>query len=136
MPAPIHFAHLLTKRLADVRKKKVLPWLRPDGKSQVAVEYVDGRPTRIDSIVVSTQHADDVSNKQIHEAIVETVIKKSIGKKWIDKRTRFLINPTGRFVIGGPMGDAGVTGRRVHRRHRARDRRRAESCGCVQRPGG
>jgi S-adenosylmethionine synthetase len=113
MPAPIHFAHLLTKRLADVRKKKQLAWLRPDGKSQVAVQYHDGKPVRIDSIVVSTQHSPDVSNKEIHEGVMELVIKKAIPKKWIDKKTRFYINPTGRFVIGGPMGDSGVTGRKI-----------------------
>ena len=113
MPAPIHLAHLLTKRLSDVRKKKGLAWLRPDGKSQVAVEYRDGRPVRVDSIVVSTQHAPEVSNKEIHEGVMELVIKKAIPKKWIDKKTKFFINPTGRFVIGGPMGDSGVTGRKI-----------------------
>jgi S-adenosylmethionine synthetase len=113
MPAPIHFAHLLTKRLADVRKKKQLGWLRPDGKSQVAVQYHDGKPVRIDSIVVSTQHSPEVSNKELHEGVMELVIKKAIPKKWIDKKTRFFINPTGRFVIGGPMGDSGVTGRKI-----------------------
>ena len=113
MPAPIHFAHLLTKRLADVRKKKTLGWLRPDGKSQVAVEYRDGRPVRVDSIVVSTQHAPEVSNKELHEGVMELVIKKALPKKWIDKKTKFFINPTGRFVIGGPMGDSGVTGRKI-----------------------
>lgn len=113
MPAPIYFAHLLTKRLADARKKKTLSWLRPDGKSQVAVEYRDGRPVRIDSVVVSTQHAEDVSSKVLQEAVMETIIKKALPKKWLDKKTKYFINPTGRFVIGGPMGDSGVTGRKI-----------------------
>ena len=113
MPAPIHFAHLLTKRLADVRKKKGLAWLRPDGKSQVAVEYRDGRPARIDSVVVSTQHAPEVSKRELHEGVMELVIRKALPRKWLDDRTKFFINPTGRFVIGGPMGDSGVTGRKI-----------------------
>ncbi len=113
MPAPIHFAHALTKRLADARKKKQLQWLRPDGKSQVAIEYRDGRPHRIDSVVVSTQHSEDVSNKALHDGVMELVIKKALPKKLLDKKTRFYINPTGRFVIGGPMGDSGLTGRKI-----------------------
>ncbi len=112
MPAPISYAHLLTKRLADVRRKNH-PWLRPDGKSQVTVEYRDSRPVRIDTVVLSTQHADEVSNKKIHEAMMEDVISKVLPRKMIDKRTKFFINPTGRFVIGGPMGDSGVTGRKI-----------------------
>ena len=112
MPAPIQYAHLLTRRLADVRRAKY-DWLRPDGKSQVTVEYKDNRPTRIDAVVVSTQHADTVSNKKLHEAIMEDVIVKALPKKLIDRKTKFFINPTGRFVIGGPMGDSGVTGRKI-----------------------
>ncbi len=112
MPAPIHYAHALTKRLADVRRK-THDWLRPDGKSQVTIEYRNGRPFRIDTVVVSTQHSDDISNKRIHEAIREDVIAKALPKKLIDAKTKIYINPTGRFVIGGPMGDSGVTGRKI-----------------------
>ena len=112
MPAPIHYAHALTRRLADVRRKS-LDWLRPDGKSQVTVQYENGKPVRIDTVVVSTQHADSVSNKKIHEAVREEVILKALPKKLLDRKTRFFINPTGRFVIGGPMGDSGLTGRKI-----------------------
>jgi S-adenosylmethionine synthetase len=112
MPAPLHYAHALTKKLADVRRAKH-DWIRPDGKSQVTIEYEDGRPTRIDAVVVSTQHADSVGNKKIHEAIMEDVIKKALPSKLLDKKTKYYINPTGRFVIGGPMGDSGVTGRKI-----------------------
>ncbi|MEK7829689.1 MAG: methionine adenosyltransferase, partial [Acidobacteriota bacterium] len=101
-----------TKRLADVRRKKH-NWIRPDGKSQVTIEYKDGKPARIDAVVVSTQHAEEVSNKKIKEAIMEDVIKAALPTKLIDKKTKFYINPTGRFVIGGPMGDSGVTGRKI-----------------------
>lgn len=112
MPAPISYAHLLTRRLADVRRKQH-SWLRPDGKSQVSVEYRDNEPVRIDTVVLSTQHAEEVSNKKIHEAMMEDVIYKALPKKFLDKKTKFHINPTGRFVIGGPMGDSGVTGRKI-----------------------
>jgi S-adenosylmethionine synthetase len=112
MPAPIHFSHALTKKLADVRKKKH-SWLRPDGKSQVTVEYKDGKPVRIDAVVVSTQHAEEVKNKQIQEVIMSEVIKAALPAKMLDKKTKYYINPTGRFVIGGPMGDSGVTGRKI-----------------------
>ena len=112
MPAPILYAHHLTRRLADVRRK-THKWLRPDGKSQVTVEYVGGRPVRIDTVVISTQHSDDVSNKQIKEAVMEDVIKAALPSKLIDKKTRFHINPTGRFVVGGPQGDCGLTGRKI-----------------------
>ena len=112
MPAPIHYAHALTKKLADVRKKKHA-WLRPDGKSQVSVEYKDGKPVRIDAVVLSTQHAEEASNKKIKEVVMEEVIKASLPSKLLDKKTKFFINPTGRFVIGGPMGDSGVTGRKI-----------------------
>ncbi|MCP3139273.1 methionine adenosyltransferase [Pyxidicoccus xibeiensis] len=112
MPAPLHYAHALTRRLADVRRKQH-DWIRPDGKSQVTVEYRDGRPVRIDAVVVSTQHSDEVSNKKIQEAIREDVIAKALPKKLLDNKTKFFINPTGRFVVGGPMGDSGVTGRKI-----------------------
>ncbi|AKF83757.1 methionine adenosyltransferase [Myxococcus fulvus] len=112
MPAPLHYAHALTRKLADVRRKQH-DWLRPDGKSQVTVEYREGRPVRIDAVVVSTQHAEDISNKRIQEAIREDVIAKALPKKLIDNKTKFFINPTGRFVVGGPMGDSGLTGRKI-----------------------
>ncbi len=112
MPAPIQYAHAITRQLAKVRKAG-LDFLRPDGKSQVSVEYRDGKPVRIDAVVVSTQHAEEVSNKKLHEAIRELVIAKSLPKRLLDKKTKFYINPTGRFVIGGPMGDTGVTGRKI-----------------------
>ncbi len=112
MPAPITYAHALTRRLAEVRRKSQ-PWLRPDGKSQVTIEYRDGKPVRIDAVVVSTQHAEEISNKRIHEVIQEEVIQKALPRKLLDKKTKYFINPTGRFVIGGPMGDSGVTGRKI-----------------------
>jgi S-adenosylmethionine synthetase len=112
MPAPIHYSHALTRKLADIRKKKH-DWLRPDGKSQVTVEYKDGKPVRIDAVVVSSQHAEEVSNKKIKDVVMEEVIKASLPAKLMDKKTKFYINPTGRFVIGGPMGDSGVTGRKI-----------------------
>ncbi len=113
MPAPITYAHALTRKLADARKKGVLDFLRPDGKSQVSVEYVDGRPARIDTVVISSQHSPEVSNRKLHEGIMEEIIQKALPKKLLDKKTKFFINPTGRFVIGGPMGDSGVTGRKI-----------------------
>ncbi|MBZ4396166.1 methionine adenosyltransferase [Myxococcus sp. MISCRS1] len=112
MPAPLHYAHALTRKLADVRRKQH-DWLRPDGKSQVTVEYREGRPVRIDAVVVSTQHSEEISNKRIQEAIREDVIAKALPKKLIDNKTKFFINPTGRFVVGGPMGDSGLTGRKI-----------------------
>ncbi len=112
MPAPIQYAHALTRKLAEVRRKKH-QWLRPDGKSQVTIEYVDGKVARIDAVVISTQHAEDVSNKKIKEAVLEDVIKAALPSKLLDKKTKYFINPTGRFVIGGPMGDSGVTGRKI-----------------------
>ena len=112
MPAPIHYAHALTRKLADVRKKKH-DWLRPDGKSQVTVEYKDGKAVRIDAVVLSTQHSEDASNKKIKDVVMEEVIKAALPTKLLDKKTKFFINPTGRFVIGGPMGDSGLTGRKI-----------------------
>ncbi|HEU4564582.1 MAG TPA: methionine adenosyltransferase [Gemmatimonadaceae bacterium] len=114
MPAPIQLAHRIAHTLAERRKHGVLPWLRPDGKSQVSVVYEDGRPVRVDTVVVSTQHADHVSQGDIREAIIAEVVEPSIPAELFDKqRTTFHINPTGRFVIGGPQGDAGLTGRKI-----------------------
>jgi S-adenosylmethionine synthetase len=113
MPFPISMAHKLVERLARIRKAGVLPFLRPDSKSQVTVQYRDGRPARIDSIVVSSQHAPDVTHAALSEAIIEEVIKKTIPSQYIDAKTRFHVNPTGRFVVGGPMGDCGLTGRKI-----------------------
>jgi S-adenosylmethionine synthetase len=113
MPLPIVLAHKLVRRLAEVRKAGHLPFLRPDGKSQVTVEYVEGRPARVDCVVISTQHSDSVSNREIHESIVKEVIQHVVPPALLDSRTKFHINPTGRFVVGGPMGDAGLTGRKI-----------------------
>jgi S-adenosylmethionine synthetase len=112
MPAPIAYAHRLAKRLAQARKKGILSWARPDGKTQVSVRYEDNRPVGIDNIVVSTQHSEDVKYKTLREAIIEEVIKKELPKELLAK-TKFFINPTGRFVVGGPMGDSGLTGRKI-----------------------
>ncbi len=114
MPMPIYYAHRLTRKLAEVRKNGVLDFLRPDGKSQVTVEYHDHhQPKRVDTIVIAAQHAPTVSYKNIREGIIEEVIKKVIPAELIDDKTKFYINSTGRFVIGGPMGDCGVTGRKI-----------------------
>jgi S-adenosylmethionine synthetase len=113
MPAPIHYAHALARQLAAVRKKKSVDFLRPDGKTQVTLEYDNNVPVRIDAIVVSTQHDDKVKYKQLREAIVELVIDKALPKKLIDKATKIHVNPTGRFVVGGPQGDCGLTGRKI-----------------------
>jgi S-adenosylmethionine synthetase len=110
---PIIFAHKLTKRLATVRKNGMLPFLRPDGKSQVSIQYINDKPIRVDSVVVSSQHAPDVAYQTLREAIIEEVVKQVIPADLMDEKTRFFINPTGRFVIGGPMGDCGLTGRKI-----------------------
>jgi S-adenosylmethionine synthetase len=113
MPAPILLAHRLTERLAECRKDGIIAWLRPDGKSQVTVEYDGEKPSRIDTIVVSTQHSAEVNNQTIHNEIKECVILPAMPPELVDNRTRFLINPTGRFVVGGPQGDCGLTGRKI-----------------------
>ncbi|MEM1032898.1 MAG: methionine adenosyltransferase [Myxococcota bacterium] len=113
MPAPIQYAHKLTRKLAQLRKGKKLKWLRPDSKSQVTFEYEDHKPTRVSAVVISTQHDPDVSQRQIKEAITSELIEKVIPAKFIDKKTKYYVNPTGRFVIGGPVGDAGLTGRKI-----------------------
>ena len=113
MPMPIALAHRITRRLSQARRSGELDWLRPDGKSQVTVEYEDDRPVRVDTVVVSTQHAPEVDQETITREVIEKVVKTSVPAELIDERTRFLINPTGRFTIGGPMGDSGLTGRKI-----------------------
>ncbi|MFT4622912.1 MAG: S-adenosylmethionine synthetase [Myxococcota bacterium] len=113
MPMSIYYAHRLSERLSAVRRDGTLPFLRPDGKTQVTVEYRDGVPVRVDAVVVSSQHSPDVTHAQITEGIVDQVVRKVIPAELLDDKTAFLINPTGRFVIGGPMGDAGLTGRKI-----------------------
>jgi S-adenosylmethionine synthetase len=112
MPAPIHYAHRLVQRQSELRKDGRLPWLRPDAKSQVTMRYVDGKPHSIDTVVLSTQHAPEMSQKNIHEAVIEMIIKPVLPKEWL-ANTRYLVNPTGRFVVGGPQGDCGLTGRKI-----------------------
>ncbi len=113
MPMPIVLAHRLTKRLATVRKSGALDFLRPDGKSQVTVEYVDGVPTRVDAVVLSAQHSPTVKYEVLKESLIEEVVKKVIPENLLDSKTKYYVNPTGRFVVGGPMGDCGLTGRKV-----------------------
>jgi S-adenosylmethionine synthetase len=113
MPMPIQLAHRLTQRLSEVRKAKIVDFLRPDGKSQVTVEYRNGRPARVDCVVISTQHSDKVSTAELRAAVVEHVIRPIVPARMLDANTKYHINPTGRFVIGGPMGDAGLTGRKI-----------------------
>jgi len=113
MPMPIYYAHLLTKRQAEVRKARVLPWLRPDAKSQVTIQYQGNVPKRIEAVVLSTQHDPAVSYKELKEGVMEEIIKPMLPTQMIDANTKFFINPTGRFVIGGPVGDCGVTGRKI-----------------------
>jgi S-adenosylmethionine synthetase len=113
MPMPIQLAHELVAKLAEVRKSGQLSFLRPDSKSQVSVEYVDGKPSRIDTVVISTQHTPEVTHKEIEERVIAEVVKKVIPAELLDAGTRYFINPTGRFVVGGPMGDCGLTGRKI-----------------------
>jgi len=113
MPMPIQLAHRLTQRLSEIRKSNQVDFLRPDGKSQVTIEYRNGRPARVDCVVISTQHSERVSNTDLRDAVTEHVIKPIIPPSMLDARTKYHINPTGRFVIGGPMGDAGLTGRKI-----------------------
>jgi len=113
MPAPITLAHRLVKRQAQVRKAGKLPWLRPDAKSQVTLRYEDHKPVGIEAVVLSTQHSPEVSTKALREAVMEEILKPILPAKWVDKRTKYHINPTGRFVIGGPVGDCGLTGRKI-----------------------
>jgi S-adenosylmethionine synthetase len=113
MPMPIFYAHRLMERHGEVRRDGRLPWLRPDAKSQVSVRYVNGVPHHIDTIVISTQHAEDISHEPLTEGVIEEIVKPVLPKSMISKETRFLINPTGRFVIGGPLGDTGLTGRKI-----------------------
>lgn len=113
MPAAISYAHDLMHRQAEVRKNGSLPWLRPDAKSQVTLIYQDGKIQGVDTIVLSTQHSEDIEQKALHEAVMEEIIKPTLPSEWLTSRTRYFINPTGRFVIGGPMGDCGLTGRKI-----------------------
>jgi S-adenosylmethionine synthetase len=113
MPMPITFAHKLTKRLADVRKSGLLNFLRPDSKSQVSIQYIDDKPVRVDTVVISSQHNPDVTYENLKEAIIEEVVNKVIPADLLDENTKYFINPTGRFVVGGPMGDCGLTGRKI-----------------------
>jgi S-adenosylmethionine synthetase len=112
MPAAIHYAHRIVERQSQLRKDGRLPWLRPDAKSQVTLKYVDGRPAAIDTVVLSTQHAPEMQHKAIEEAVIEMIIKPVVPPEWL-KNTRYLVNPTGRFVVGGPQGDCGLTGRKI-----------------------
>lgn len=113
MPAAISYAHDLMRRQAEVRKNGSLPWLRPDAKSQVTLIYQDGKIQGVDTIVLSTQHSEDIEQKALHEAVMEEIIKPTLPSEWLTSRTKYFINPTGRFVIGGPMGDCGLTGRKI-----------------------
>ncbi|QOP40564.1 methionine adenosyltransferase [Sulfurimonas marina] len=113
MPLPIYLSHRLTQRLAQVRKEGIIPYLRPDGKAQISVKYVDDKPVSVDTVVVSTQHAPEVAQEQIHKDVIEEVIKHVIPHEMMSDETKFHINPTGKFVIGGPQGDAGLTGRKI-----------------------
>ena len=113
MPAPISYSHLLVKRHADVRKDGTLPWLQPDAKSQITFRYEDGKPVAIDAVVLSTQHREEISLKDLQEAVMEEIIKPVLPESWVSADTKYFINPTGRFVIGGPHGDCGLTGRKI-----------------------
>ena len=113
MPLPIHLAHKLTRRLAEVRKNESLPWVRPDGKSQVTIEYNHGRPVRIDTVLISTQHSPDINPDEIREGVIEEVMLPVLPADMVDENMKIFVNPTGRFVVGGPLGDSGVTGRKI-----------------------
>jgi len=113
MPAPITYSHLLVKRQSEVRKNKTLPWLRPDAKSQITFRYENDKPVAIDAVVLSTQHSPEISAKAIHEAVMDEIILPVLPKEWLHKDTKYFINPTGQFIIGGPVGDCGLTGRKI-----------------------
>lgn len=113
MPAPITYAHLLVKRQAEVRKNKTLPWLRPDAKSQITFRYENHKPVAIDAVVLSTQHSPEIGTKALHEAVMDEIILPVLPKEWLHKGTKYYINPTGQFIIGGPVGDCGLTGRKI-----------------------
>ncbi len=113
MPAPITYSHRLMRRQSQIRRNGTLPWLGPDAKSQLSFRYLGGRPVGIETVVLSTQHAEDVSLEQVREAVIEEIVKPVLPEKWLDRNTRYLINPTGRFVVGGPRGDCGLTGRKI-----------------------
>jgi len=113
MPLPIYLAHKLTRQQSELRKSGIIPWLRPDAKSQVTIEYSNGKPKRVDTVLISTQHAPDVSHAEIAEAVTEQIIMPMLPENLVDKDLKIFVNPTGRFVVGGPMGDAGVTGRKI-----------------------
>ena len=113
MPAPITYAHLLVKRQAEVRKNKTLPWLRPDAKSQITFRYENNKPVAIEAVVLSTQHSPEIGAKQLHEAVMDEIILPILPKEWLHKDTKYFINPTGQFIIGGPVGDCGLTGRKI-----------------------
>lgn len=113
MPAPITYSHRLVKRQSEVRKNGELPWLRPDAKSQVTFKYEDGKPVGVDAVVLSTQHDPEISQAELHEAVMETIIKPVLPAEWLDNNTAYHINPTGQFIIGGPVGDCGLTGRKI-----------------------
>lgn len=113
MPLPIQLAHQLTRRLSDVRRQNILGYLRPDGKSQVTIEYENGRPLRVDAVVISSQHGPEIETEQLREEILDEVIKPTVPTELLDQNTKYYVNPTGRFVVGGPMGDTGLTGRKI-----------------------
>jgi S-adenosylmethionine synthetase len=113
MPAPITYSHLLVKRQAEVRKNKTLPWLRPDAKSQITFRYENNKPVAIDAVVLSTQHSPEIAAKALHEAVMDEIILPVLPKEWLHKDTKYFINPTGQFIIGGPVGDCGLTGRKI-----------------------
>lgn len=113
MPAPIYYAHLLMRRQAQLRKEDILPWLRPDAKSQVTFFYEDNQPVGVDTVVLSTQHHPDIAHPRLVEAVIEEIIKPIFPEEWLSKKTKYFVNPTGRFVIGGPLGDCGLTGRKI-----------------------